>query len=410
MLSLSRRSKSLITATILALAIVTPLAAQQEPLRAKLQGVDAFAQPQPAAQREQTQTTIFKLQNLPASELASSLARSLGSRGIQIEAEPTTNSLLITATADNTAKASTLLQALDLPPSMINIDVSLVELSGDQGAITEAIRMAGSSQMVADLIKSGKLRVLNRVRVSALDNSQAHVRSQEQKAVPSARVFAGSRTGVRTMAQGFEERQTETTVSVRPKLSGSEISLDLQVESTRLENTPEVSAASENDAAASPLRTLTTSIQTTVRVPQGRSVLIQAATRQDGDSSRQFAVLVNATIGTPPAKPEVAQREELDPNNTTVVIYLRNAVAAEAKKVVLEVYRDHADKLNITADERTNALFIRGDGVTIQLVEELLKVLDTVDPKVKPEVRIQEFKKAIERALTRQPKLEKSNE
>jgi type II secretory pathway component GspD/PulD (secretin) len=418
MLRLTQASAHLIAAMILTLGTAAPLAAQQRVLPLKVQDAPRYkkaprVQDAQSAPRPESQTTIIKLRNVPASELAESLARSLGNRGIEITAEPITNSLLVTASPEALLKTATLVKALDLPPAMINIDVSLVELSGDQGAITEAFKTAGaaSAELVVQLIKSGKVRVLNQLRVTALDNTEARVHSQEQKAVPVGRVFAGSRGGTRTTAQPFEERETGTMVIVRPKQSGeSEISLDLQLESTRLEMPPNASAtddATDAVTTAASLRTLTTSIHTTVRIPQGRPVLIQAATRQDGDSSRQFAVLVNATIGTAYANPQPASRRKaavqppFDPNNTTVVLYLRNAVAEDAKKVVVEVYRDFAGKLNITADARTNALFIQGNSDTIEQVEELLKALDSVDPKAKPEATIKDIQDALKKALPR---------
>ena len=340
-------------------------------------------------------TVIFRLKNLQAIVLAKSLARGLSDREIQIEAEPVTNSLLVTASKEKLQKFADILQQLDQPPAIINVDISLVELSGDQGEITEAIKKAGagSAELIAGLVKSGKVRVLNRFRISAVDGTESHVQTAEEKSVPSGRVFPGSRGGTRTVVQGYESRETGTTVVVEPQRTGDrEVTLDLQIDSSRIE-APEPSAGADEEASPAQHRALTTSLRTTVRVPAGQPVLVQAATQQDGESSRQFAVLVTATVGTPRATRKAAAVPE--PNQKGYVFYLKNAAAEEAKKVVIEVYRDHGEKLNITAEPRINALIIRGNDNTVQQIEDLLKALDSADPKKQRELKIEDFRKAI---------------
>ena len=345
---------------------------------------------------EKVHTVIFRLKNLQAIVIARSLERGLHDREIQIEAEPVTNSLLVTASEKKLQKFTDILQQLDKAPDIINLDISLVELSGDEGAITEAIKKAGagSAELIAGLIKTGKVRVLNRFRISAVDGTESHVQTAEEKSVPSGRVFPGaSRGGTRTVVQGYESRETGTTVSVDPRRTGDrEVTLDLEIDSTRIE-APERSADAGEEAAPARHRSLTTTLRSTIRVPEGQPVLVQATTQQDGPSSRQFAVLVTATVGLP--KPARNTTGGPDPNHTGYVYYLKNAAADEAKKVVIEVYRDHADKLNIIAEPRTNSLIIRGDGNMIQQIEPLLRALARAAPKQRNEIKIEDFKKAI---------------
>lgn len=345
---------------------------------------------------EAEQTVIFRLKNLQAIVIARSLERGLHDREIQIEPEPVTNSLLVTATEKKLQKFADILQQLDKAPDIINLDISLVELSSDEGAITDAIKKAGagSAELISGLIKSGKVRVLNRFRISAVDGTESHVQTAEEKSVPSGRVFPGaSRGGTRTVVQGYESRETGTSVVVEPKRTGDrEVTLDLEIDSTRIE-APERSADAGEETSPARHRALTTTLRSTIRVPEGQPVLVQATTQQDGPASRQFAVLVTATVGLP--KPARKTTGGPDPNHTGYVYYLKNAAADQAKKVVIEVYRDHADKLNITAEPRTNSLIIRGDGNMIQQIEQLLKALDSSDPKKRNEIKIDDFKKAI---------------
>lgn len=63
--------------------------------------------------------------------------------------------------------------------------------------------------------------------------------------------------------------------------------------------------------------------------------------------------------------------------------------------VLAEVYRDYADKLHITSDERTNALIVRAHSDVIQQVEAMLKALDNDDPKTRLDVKTQDIEKAF---------------
>lgn len=359
----------LIVASVL---MVSPLAAQDEGSSRKQPPLPKPTKTQASPER---QTAVFKLVNLPAAAIAKSLLKTLD-KGVQLEPEPTTNSLIVTGTPDQLQKLFALLQQLDEKPEMIHVEVSLVALNGDQGAITDAIKTAGAggTRLVAELVESGKVRVLNRWRLSALEDNQAQVRTTEQKLVPAGRNVTSRGGGLRGSSRVYEQREASTLVSVQPVRSGEEVTVELQLESTRLEGLEEAASAAEGeeaDLAETQIRTLTTTISTTVRIPQGRPVLIQAATRQDGNSSGQFAVLLTATVGTPPGRALAAR-----PLRHTVAFYLKHTVATDVEKTIKEVYADHTGELTIRADARTNALFVSGDPKLIEQVEDLLKQLD----------------------------------
>ena len=94
-------------------------------------------------------------------------------------------------------------------------------------------------------------------------------------------------------------------------------------------------------------------------------------------SARALVLALAAVVATPAAS-AIAQAQA-PPAKSVSVFYLKNAVAAEAERVITELYSDHVKmaKLRVVADARTNALYVTAATDLQRQLADLIKTIDT---------------------------------
>jgi type II secretory pathway component GspD/PulD (secretin) len=177
---------------------------------------------------------------------------------------------------------------------VVSLEVTILELSGDvKVADVENLDMEKLLQAVRS---TGVFQHLTRVKLSTLELQKAIVQFGETQMVTSGRaqMFGRSSAGPR-VATSYRAEETGTLVSATPRITeNGDILIELQIEKSRLKPAP---AAESDDETPTPPPKATLTLETTVKVSDGQSMLISGAQTADAktDQLRTY-VMVRATI------------------------------------------------------------------------------------------------------------------
>jgi len=216
-----------------------------------------------AAQEDKPQTAVVPVRGRSAAKLAATVGQALrdGKTRVAISADPEANVLVVRGNATEVKETTTLLRTLDQPPAMITIEVEISVKSPDDGSS----------------------RMIDKVRLTTLENKAAKVQLGQQVAVPtgSTRSFGGRGTQVSMQNQQFG------TILEAVAVDGPDgITIDLTVEKSWLEP-----ARDSKDLTGSSKFVLTS--QSTIRVADGKSHKI-AVSASSGVSTREAIIEVSA--------------------------------------------------------------------------------------------------------------------
>ena len=260
------------------------------------------------------------------------------------------------------------------------IDVQIVEIKPD-GKHERPLDMFGAANDVAarvqELESAGKIDLIDRFRLTTIENQKALVQLGRTAAVVTGRAFGGRGGPVR---DSYQQQQFGTLVSAIGKLDGNAVILELTIEKSQLERRD---AADELQPGAdiAPPATQTLTSQATVRIANGATVLVGGMQTTIGSKARQHFVLATARILPPAAESKVRVRPAAAEKQTRIVP-LNTVSAPEAAKVVKEVYRDLIDQFNIGVDSESNAIIIHASKKQLEAIEALLRKLDDQVGKV----------------------------
>ena len=216
-----------------------------------------------AAQEDEPQTAVVPVRSQSAAKLAATVGQALrdGKTRVAIVADPETNVLVVRGKAADVKETATLLRTLDQPPAMITIEVEISVKSPD----------------------GGSSKVIDKVRLTTLENKAAKVQLGQQVAVPTgfSRSPGGRGTQVATQNQQFG------TILQAVAVDGPDgITIDLSIEKSWLEP-----AKDSKDLTGSSKFILTS--ESTVRVAHGKSQKI-AVSASSGVSTREAIIEVSA--------------------------------------------------------------------------------------------------------------------
>jgi type II secretory pathway component HofQ len=182
------------------------------------------------------------------------------------------------------------------PGRAVTIELLMVELSADAKDAKAAIDLGASADdirlTVEKLAGEGKLQLVSHIRLSTLEQLPATFQVGEMVPVVTGRqVVGGGRGGVATAASVSYEN-VGTIVSVTPGIDGDDAILEITAEKSRVEN----QQMPETDDASTPLppRRSTSTVRSTVRVPNGSYVVAGGATFAGDDGRKEMLVLVTA--------------------------------------------------------------------------------------------------------------------
>ncbi|QDU41212.1 Bacterial type II and III secretion system protein [Maioricimonas rarisocia] len=180
---------------------------------------------------------------------------------------------------------------------IVMIEVTMLQIAGhlqvdDPGNID----VEKLQQAFRDSQEQGSFRHLTRVKLSTLEENEAIFQMGANEAVPqgTTRGFSRGGDGRPTMATSYRFEQTGTIVSTVPRVNDDgTIVVKLQFEQSRLRPTP---PASGEDATTTLPATDRTTVNTTLTIPNGQTVLAGAFQSADtGNEPLETFVIVGAS-------------------------------------------------------------------------------------------------------------------
>lgn len=257
-------------------------------------------------------------------------------------------------------------------PAIVTIEVSILELAEKpEPSSVEAEAAETWIAKLKEMEAAGKLAGITRVKLSTLEDCIATAQSGERVPTISGRQFVG-RAGPAGQDQGqpiYTVQSFGTVVTATPRVeeSGS-ILLELMIEKTG----PSLGASDAAKADQAPVadiarnRVLNINLKSTVRIPNGQTIIAGASGTTDNKAPSQTVILVSARADKAPA---IAPKAV-----TQLQVYHLKFVQAGGTVDVLQKLFDNA--LKVSADERTNTLIVSATAEQADTIEALLKLLD----------------------------------
>ena len=182
----------------------------------------------------------------------------------------------------------------------VTVEVVILEFSGVESP-AEPESPEQTTQRLRRLETEGKAGIVTRMRLSTLENLPANIQFGENIAVPTGRMFSSPRMTAQTT---YSREDTGTVVNVIPRIEqDGQILLELNVERSQFRPRPTPSQQGEESTADDPPPTKEIlSAKTTLRVPDGETVIAHLMEGSSRDGSVLRAVLVTARAASPAAR------------------------------------------------------------------------------------------------------------
>ncbi|HUT92799.1 MAG TPA: secretin N-terminal domain-containing protein [Thermoguttaceae bacterium] len=258
-----------------------------------------------------------------------------------VVAEPVSNSLLVSGTANDVEQLGKIIQELDQPPQMVLIQMLIAQSTladadggspaqqaskqggrpeepevvglapGSQfsaerlkrevelGVLGEPSAKQGIDERLGELEKRSRLEVLSRPQLMTLDNQPAsiHVGSRE----PMVRSSQQGRSGP---VHQFEYVEVGQRVSITPRVEPDGwVTMEIEVQISQLgppEEGPAVSASPDGRTVRAS-RVVTITAETTVRVADGHTVVLAGLTSKSDSREEELLLVLTPRIVDPEA-------------------------------------------------------------------------------------------------------------
>ncbi len=236
---------------------------------------------------------VLQLKNAPAMDVAKTIQavlvgeqkpprgrppHPLDPSGPVIVAEPVSNSLVVSATADEAVVITALAKKLDRPRPMVTVEVVIAEVKTDDAESIAAIESADDdvAGKIAALEKSEHLKIIARAKLTTLDNQPAFLQIGER--VPTVRDIRGQQT---EPVARLEYLNTGLIVGLTPRIdSDGRVTMEIDVEKSELgpaEESIPLEILGSGKVVRVP-RVRTTNVQTTISAKDGQTVLLGCLT------------------------------------------------------------------------------------------------------------------------------------
>ena len=222
-----------------------------------------------------------------------------------------------------------------------------------------------SAEKIAELEKAGQLVSQSRYWVSLVENQRSQLQFAERVQVVSGRVnVSGGR-----VQESFVYESFGTKLGLVARVDGDSVLVQMELDQTRLVPAP---AKAEGDAAESVARprTATTTFQSTLTIPPGKTVVAGGKETQGEKGKVQTWLLVSA-------RADEARKEVADAGQQVKIFRLMDAKAEVLATILQGVFV--GENLQIAADARTNSIIARGDEKTLKILYGILAGLDERD-------------------------------
>ena len=263
-------------------------------------------QPPESAPRERL---VYRLSNIPASEVANTVNKLLDiERAVPgavntdtiILAEMMSNSLIISGTPAAIRETVKLVEQLDAEPRMVCVQavIGLVESREGLSLLTpnpEGPELSCSHEEACELIeefsKSDAVKILARPQIMTLDNQSASLQIGQR--VPRAVI---TKDGSATMTALDD---VGLIVGLTPRIAADgTVTMEIDLEKSDLTSEEEgvpLAVDSNGHVVYSP-KTNVMIIETTVKIPPSRAVIIGGLTLQDGDKYGELVLVVTPHV------------------------------------------------------------------------------------------------------------------
>ncbi len=266
-----------------------------------------------AEKAPQRKTTVIRLKYSPAINVADTISQYLKSErelrqeyaprqsgpDVFVVADAVTNSLIISAAPRDFEEVKELLELLDARPPMLSLQILIAEIAYEGEAPKEADELVlkasgdGVDATIRELKKRGTLRVLARPQIATLDNQPAFIKISQRK--PR---ITGSSSSSRGRVNSVTLEDVGLTLGVTPRISADgQVTMEIDIEQSRLAPEKEGVAVSvsEGEVVRSPEVEIV-NVQTTVRVHDGRSLVLGGLIRKSKTGWRELLIVVTPVV------------------------------------------------------------------------------------------------------------------
>jgi type II secretory pathway component GspD/PulD (secretin) len=230
---------------------------------------------------------------------AATTAKSGLSMRVAIVNEPITNSLVVSGPPEAVEEVRKLAEDLDQPQPRVQLDLELGEVAPSEVKHGESLKSEGgapstdSSRTFYVLEKPKTMTTISRARVFALDNQAANIQLGQRVATVASvnRGFGGA--GAKP-SYSYTFQNVGTLVGVTPRINVKEGVIVLHIDAEDSHMLPEKAGdagAAGDDKDFHPAETGSLTLQTTVAVSDGKTIMIGSIGRQGKDDKELVIVL-----------------------------------------------------------------------------------------------------------------------
>jgi len=252
---------------------------------------------------------VLPLRGVPAMDLANTLNQLLGAEGkavpeaskrsVVIVADPISNSLLIGGPPDAIDEVVPLVEQLDRPAVMVQLEVLIAEAPAAElkpvpGAPKPEFKKPGGEAGQPRIFeKPARMEVLARARITTLDNQPAFLQVGRQEPM-----ITGTSSTPRGSIKSVQFQDLGTTLSLTPRATADgAVTMEVDLKDSR-QGPPEEGAVLSVPKEGEPMRvpaTETFNVRTTVRVQSGQT-LVLGGLAQQAKPGHERLVLVTAHV------------------------------------------------------------------------------------------------------------------
>ena len=264
------------------------------------------------------------------------------------------------------------------PGRAIAIEVVIV---GTQGDIPDELawEFSGPSDEVAARVRQleseGQIVVIDRVRLTTVENQKAMFQEGMAAPVPSGRVLARGPGGEPQMS--YQQQNVGTLITATPKVDGDAIVVQLEVEKSQLERRADQPQPEERPL---PPATETLSSQVTLRIGSGNTVLASSLENTAGEASSARFVLASARLLEPSSDAQDTAATGGAEEKEIRIFSLQHVAAKDALAVITTLFDDAAgQRISADIDARSNSLIVSAQKEQLDTVQAILLRLDESD-------------------------------
>jgi hypothetical protein len=250
----------------------------------------------PAAVVAQELDQLFRLEAKMLKSTAVS-RKSTGGSNVAIVPNTVDNSLLISGSPEAVAEVQSLLEKMDQPAGMILLEMEIGDAPVDDSKSNDkSPAISGGPFRLPQ--SPEKMEITARARLITSNNQPAYV--QMGSRVPH--VASVSNMGPGGQARSITYQNVGLILGITPRISTGEVSMQIDVEQSQLGPESEgVPLSTANDSVRAPV-TDSTTIQTTVRIANGQTVILGSIGRRSKSGKQLVVIITPHIIGLEEAK------------------------------------------------------------------------------------------------------------